>query len=116
MIGGDKMAGKLDKAKKPIKRVSDYAGGGGRFAGFPKVDIGRILDKELKIWGFETRQGNYGEFMVIGCSKDTESEAPDFVIITGSQVVMRKLRQVAEADGFPVLATITKPGRYYDIN
>jgi hypothetical protein len=54
--------------------------------------------------------------MVIGCSKGANSKAPDFVVVTGSQVVMRKLRQVAERGQFPVLATFTKPGRYYDIN
>jgi len=99
-----------------VKRVSDYTGQTGKYSLLPRKALVDVLDKELVVWGIEDREGRFGDYLVIACSEDEDATQPEFVLLCGGGVVLRKLRAVDAANGFPVKARFTRPGRYYDVN
>lgn len=64
---------------------------------------------ELVLRGFETREGQYGDYVVIAATRGDEDEV--IHIATGSETVMEQLAYVAEASAFPVQARFVRAGR-----
>ncbi|MHA1216797.1 MAG: hypothetical protein ACTSPX_05695 [Candidatus Thorarchaeota archaeon] len=93
-----------------MKRVSDVAGGSleGEY-----VPMAELLDKELVISKVVDMETQFGPALGVEFH-DAEGFLEGF-FITSHVVVSQKLKAVREAGELPILAKITKPGRYYDI-
>lgn len=113
---GDAMA----RPVKGLKRVGEY-NPGSVWESRPKLEMVAALDTELVIEGIAERTGENGPYLIIGVK--TVGDTPEeFYVTTGGLVVMKKLKLVEEADGFPCVGTFTQhvsevKGRtgYYDI-
>jgi hypothetical protein len=69
------------------------------------IEISSLLDMEITITGYLQKTGKEGVFVVM--SVLTDDNVP-FVCVTGAGVIVRKLQEVNEAGGFPVVGTIQK--------
>jgi hypothetical protein len=75
-----------------------------------EVEIDSLLDKETTVLGFQERKGkikgketDYVIAIVVPSGENSPS-----TLITGAQVILRKLRQAGDAEAFPVVGTIVK--------
>ena len=107
---------KLEKIKAGARKVSEY---GAKWCGISPhdldesldngameaIDINSLVDMEVTITGYLQKSGKDGVFMVV--SVLTDDNVP-FVVVTGGGVIVRKLQEVNEANGFPVQGTIQK--------
>jgi len=102
------------KAKDSTKRptVSDSLGEA-EYEGLVPMALDDILGTQVYLHGFLERDGDYGAFIVILCSNTLDGEK--FVTTTGGVVVTRKLKLVRDKGDFPVIATFSKPEKYYDV-
>jgi hypothetical protein len=107
---------KLEKIKAGARKVAEY---GAKWCGISPhdldesldngameaIDINSLVDMEVTITGYLQKSGKDGVFMVV--SVLTDDNVP-FVVVTGGGVIVRKLQEVNEANGFPVQGTIQK--------
>ncbi|MGB9614713.1 MAG: hypothetical protein ACPL3B_04375 [Fervidobacterium sp.] len=93
------------------KRISDVIPSSKPGEG--KVDIRDLLGKEILITRFEEADGDYGTYFLVYFK--TSSEGIEMYFTCGGQVVIKKLRKIEEANAFPVLATVVRQNRYYDL-
>ena len=100
---------KVPSKKSTESRFSDYILPTPKLEG-EQVDIDEILDGTILITDYAILTGKFGEFAVIQYS----NEGKLYTTACGGTVVVRKLKEFPR-DMLPILATITKPARYYDI-
>ena len=72
-----------------------------------------VLGEIIEVTGFQLRDGEYGEYMLLQGFKTTTGE--EVKITCGGEVVMEKMTFVARMNAFPVACRFIKPGRYYDV-
>lgn len=105
----------LERVKKQVgkrKRAGELVGGR-QFEVDEQVDIDDILDKDMYITDFDERSGSYGVWVIVLATDPDSGKV--FSFGTGGAIVVRKLQELREQGNLPVLAQITKPGRYYDL-
>jgi hypothetical protein len=85
------------------------------------VDLDLLVGKEIVVFGFNKRKGDTGPFMICTFAEKGGNKAA--VLVTGAAVIVRKLEEVAEKDGLPVVGKITKTpskqvrgGHYYNFS
>ena len=105
---------------KGLKRVGEF-NPGSQWETRPKLEMEAALGTELVIEGIAERSGENGPYLVIGV-KTVGDPPEEFYLTTGGLVVVKKLKLVEEANGFPCVGTFTQhasevKGRtgYYDI-
>ena len=100
------------KVSEPIpKRLSEFIPPSKDLEGF--IEISEVLGKELIITSYELREGDFGTYAVVWFK--TSTEGIDMCFTTGGKVVLKKLELLAKANAFPVLATVVRQKRYYDL-
>ena len=82
-----------------------------------KVEFTDILEKDIILVDIATMIGNYGEFLVVL----GEMEGKRIQFITGSHVIVPKLKRAKEDRKLPLIAKFIqvesdKGKKYYDIN
>jgi len=86
-------------------------------ASVQQLELESLVDTEITIFGYSIRSGTHGEFVVMSCVP--EGFDGPAVVVTGAQVIVRKLKLVGEKSGFPIKGIIKKGegthGQYYDI-
>ena len=105
--------------KQIYKRISEVIplSGGGFHSDAPQIQISDILDRDIIIADFEIREG-HGEWgdskyaLIYG--RFAEPPLGEFTILCGGAYVVAALEALTE-DRLPVIAKISKPGRYYTI-
>jgi len=75
-----------------------------------------LVDKEVVVHDITERKGGKGEYLLIALAEDVKSKVPTHTTICGGVVIVRKLKECADRNAFPLLATVTQPEEYYDIN
>ena len=76
------------------------------------VTLESVLETTLTIIGFESMDGDHGEYLFI-IFQDAEGTVKAFT--TGAKVIMRRLKLIKAANSFPVSAIIHKIDDYYVI-
>jgi len=99
-----------------VKRVSDVASSGEFYPDLPRVKFDELVDKDVVVHDITERKGDKGEYLLIALAEDGKSKVPTHTTICGGVVIVRKLKECAASRAFPLLATITQPEDYYDIN
>lgn len=86
-----------------------------------KVELKDLENQDIVVLGYSKRKGDTGPF-VIACFVLEGGNKPA-VFVTGAAVIVRKLDEVAEKDGFPVSGKITrhpsksvKGGHYFNFS
>ncbi len=84
----------------------------------PKVDLTDILDRTYRLIDAAIVDGFEGKFglstFALLLMEDLDN-GEQFTTLCGGMVVVKKVKKALQGSMLPLLATITKPGRYYDI-
>ena len=94
------------------KRFSDVISGK-LYPDLEQKDIKELLDKDLLVKDVTLLDGNFGEFAVILFEDFVTGK--EYTTACGGMVVVKKLKEAQEKSLLPLIGTITKEGRYYDI-
>jgi hypothetical protein len=84
-----------------------------------QVEIENLVDHQITVMGYQERKGKIKgkETDYIIAIVVPEGETSPCTLITGAAVIVRKLRQVGDAEAFPVAGTIVERKgdfTYYD--
>jgi len=110
--------GSMAKAKETQRTFSDEFGKGTFYPDISRRPLEEVLDKTYSVLdativeGFESKYGE-SDFALILMEDVPTGE--QFTTLCGGMVVVKKIRQALDRQIFPILGTIVKPGRYYDI-
>jgi len=96
---------------KPSGRVSDYVTK--RQEVDKQIKIDDIIDQEVSIKSIDVLNGQTGEYLFISLYQEGEKDL--FGFSCGGKVVVRKLKEVKDKNGFPCLATFRKVKNYFDV-
>jgi hypothetical protein len=84
-----------------------------------KVAMMNLVDNDIVILGYSKRKGDTGPFVI--CTFVPVGGSVAKILVTGAAVIVRKLDEVAEKNGFPVSGKIirnasakVKGGHYFD--
>ena len=119
MKGSDIMAKEKSKFGD-IKTFSDIFGGA-FYPDLPKVDFSACLDKQYEITDatiikdFDTQFGRHDLALLLLTDLETGEQ---FTTISSGLVIVKKISQILTKEvnaTFPLIGTITKNDRYYDI-
>jgi hypothetical protein len=84
-----------------------------------KIELDSLVSQDIVVLGYSKRKGDSGPFVICTFVEEGGNQAKVFV--TGATVIVRKLDEVAEKNGFPVSGKIiknpsskVKGGHYYD--
>lgn len=100
------------------KSFSDVTGGGQFYPELPKVKLADILGKTFVmrdaviIENYEGKWGIHDFAIMLLVNHETGEE---FTCACSGQVILKKVRIALEKEALPLLATITRTQRYYDI-
>ncbi len=92
-----------------LKRISDIIGDQSYQGNLYKIPD--VLNQDLIITGYETREGTNGTYMILKCRKTIDGE--EFGVTCGSKVVMKQVQAVEAQNAFPFIATFKKQKKYY---
>lgn len=86
-----------------------------------KIELADLENQEIVILGYSKRKGDIGPFVI--CTFVVMGGNKANVFITGAQIIVRKMDEVAEQEGFPVSGRITihpsksfKGGHYFNFS
>ncbi len=97
--------------ERQLKRFSDFAQESGPLDG-TKLKIDDILNKEIMIIGFKTKDSKYAKSNSSKClTIQFELDGNRHVIFTGSSVLIEQMEKYQ--DEIPFLTVIKKIDRYY---
>ncbi len=99
--------------RDPKQRVSDAIPSGNLWPDLPRRELEDILDTEFVLEDFNFLSGKFGDFAVILARMPGSTQ--QFTTACGGEVVCRKLTKLQDGRHLPVLATINKLERYYDL-
>ena len=97
--------GKLNRLSDSIKESV--------FKDTEPIALQNILNKDIVIQDVKILKGIYREFAVIKFNFYGKDKL--FSTVNGGKVVVRKLKEAQAKKVFPVIATITQPAQYFDI-
>ena len=85
----------------------------------PEVEIETLVDRSVTVLGFQMRSGKIKgketEYLI--ALVVPEGETAVYTLVTGASVIVRKLKQAADAEALPVVGTIVQRKgdfTYYD--
>jgi len=97
-----------------MKRISDIVREDKLVVDGEKMQIDDIMNKDIIIHEYRSRDGQYGPFAMFSFSFSNSKDNKRHVCVTGSRVLWSKLELVDTKHAFPVLAKVVKRDRYYD--
>lgn len=107
------------KDNRPKERtISDIIGGTEFYPELPKAELKEILDKQyllidsMIVKDYTSKFGTHDFILLLLGNTEDGSQ---FTTITSGEVVIKRVRELKEADGLPCLATISYNGTYYNI-
>lgn len=77
------------------------------------VDIEDILDREVIVKDAEEAEGEYGSYLIMTIRLPESEE--DSKLVSGGEVIKKRIGYLMEHNLLPVRATFRKRGRYYDV-
>ena len=116
-VGVADALGKTQEEAK-LKSVSDLVGGGQFYPDLPKMPLTDIQDVTHELLdatilvGLESDFGPHDAALMLlqNCISGEQ-----YTTISSGMVILKKIRELLKTRPFPILATIVKPGRYWDI-
>jgi len=106
------------KTGQPQKSVSDLVGGSQFYPDLKQIalsDIAEVTHSLLDAAVLEDIEGDYGTHDAALLLLEDLITGEQYTTICSGMVVLKKVRKLIELKPWPILATITKRGRYWDI-
>jgi len=100
------------------KSVSDIIPSGEFYPDLPKMpltDIQEVTHRLLDVGIIEDFEGDYGPHDLALMLVEDLLTGEQYTTACSGMVVLKKLKKLIELKAIPILATFSKPGKYWDI-
>jgi len=100
------------------KSFGDVIPHGDFYPDLPREELGYILERTYRIVDatiVEDFEGKFGPSTFALMLMEDLDDGHQFTTLCGGMVVVKKVRKALEGKMLPLIGTICKPGRYFDI-